>query len=832
MVEIEAQGVIDVDSVIGGRYKILSCLGKGGMGTVYKAGDLQSDKLVAVKLLSLDRVPDPQSIARFQQEVRAASLLDHPCLARVYESGVAESGQPYLVMDLIEGTTLASKIEKEAQLSLDETLKIFILVCDGLAYAHAHNILHRDLKPSNIMLTTSGDGSIGVKILDFGLAKFQQSSDDQSHHITRTGELIGSPLYMSPEQARGIDLDQRSDLYSLGCALYESLTGVPPHIGQSPISTLLKRETDQPLPLSEGSLGRRFSQDAEDIVLKLLNIDPAQRFQSAFEVKEALVKLLHSKTGNELPAPSPSAASPSFTQAVATKPVHDRSAKFILTITITTSTIGLIGVAFSYYCTNREPLLKPNFIPIQSSVSEVDNPSFYNSAEQLITKARLLEADGLFDEAAKTSNELIRLIRKNLGPDSIEEADAYQALAGTYISARQEDQAYDAANNAYRIASKLSSYNRLKLAENTHKLADFYVAKHYNKELASPDKAVELFRHAAVLYQHCPPDKHRRPNTSVQAARCLFRAGDALCRVHRTLEGKELLLPAVKVFSEQECSPNLPAKALSLLATCYRSEGNLTEAFNCNRREKDFLEKLPHDHNQLVNRASNLNSLALDHYFLAQKGNFKLLENAATLFKQSLQMCKQAPAESIEQRFLALNYLGDVYTQKARLNELGAYKKAKDYYLESLKVYRTATASLNEDYHSITYAKLGRLEYYQDHMSKSFEYTDLALKLPRSNPEELFDNSLPLVSDLRRKGDLNRAEALCKRLLEYSENQIGSNSKEYANACSELGQIYVAQRKESTAKVYLGKALAIYTKLLGPTNKKTTSITDLLSNIK
>jgi serine/threonine protein kinase len=821
LVETDAKGAIEVGSTVGGRFEILSFIGKGGMATVYKARDLQSDKLVAVKLLSLDRVPDPQSIARFQQEVRAASLLDHPCLARVYESGVAESGQPYLVMDLIEGTTLASKIEKEAQLSLDETLKIFILVCDGLAYAHAHNILHRDLKPSNIMLTTSGDGSIGVKILDFGLAKFQQSSDDQSHHITRTGELVGSPLYMSPEQARGIDLDQRSDLYSLGCALYESLTGVPPHIGQSSISTLLKRVTDQPLSLSEGSLGRPFPQDAENIVLKLLNVDPAQRFQSALEVKEALVKLLNSKTGNELPASNSLVEAPMVRQPVSAKPTRDRSLKFILTVAVIVSTLGLIGAPYFYYSTNGRLPLKPSVNQLPTVVATAKNSSFDWTAHQFIARAELLKAERRFDESIKTFKRAIELYRTSLGPDSAEEEDAYEELADTCLSAQQQEEAYNALNNAFRIACKLPSSNDMRLPELMRVLAVYYDEQYHSRKVSTPDKAVQLFRHAATLYQRGSSDKN------LEAARCLLKAGTDLCQLNRTAEAEEVLIPAISLFSTRHCTPSFPAQAQRTLACCFREEQKFSEALDCDSKGVALIEKI--HPTPIGSLANHLNAVAFDHYQIAQTGNIKHLKNAQATLNQSLQLSKKLPAETVAQRITAFDLLGDVFAMLARNREAGAYEKAKNNYLEALTLNQTIPKRF-EDWLGIRYEKLDRLELDQNHMETSLQFCDLSLKHPGTRARILVEDYLHEANVLWRKASFNWAEALCQRLLIFAGHHFGNNSLEYANVASELGQTYLAQKKQRSAKAYLDKALTIYTKLLGPTNEKTTFVANLLSN--
>jgi serine/threonine-protein kinase len=287
---------VSIGSIVNDRYLILSLLGEGGMGVAYKAMDNQFNQPVVLKFLLPHRFANAKDISRFEREAKTASRLSHPGIVKVIDFAVLADEQPYLVMEFLDGQTLAQRIEAEGQLPVDETIDIFIQICDALAYAHAMGILHLDIKPSNIMLTTDS-GSARAKLLDFGMAKFIDGEETPRQKITQTNELVGSPFYMSPEQARKLDLDARSDLYSLGCTIYEALTGGPPHLGQTSIATLLKRETDQPLALSEASLGRHFSDLLEQLVLKLLKTNPDQRFQSAREVKQELERI---KTGGSV----------------------------------------------------------------------------------------------------------------------------------------------------------------------------------------------------------------------------------------------------------------------------------------------------------------------------------------------------------------------------------------------------------------------------------------------------------------------------------------------------------------------------------------------------
>ncbi|MBC8000751.1 MAG: protein kinase, partial [Leptolyngbya sp.] len=187
------------------------------------------------------------------------------------------------VMDLVEGETLSEAISKNGTLPVSEALKIFIQVGFALAYAHQNGVIHRDIKPSNIMLIkqTNTTVSSAVKVVDFGLAKLTGADEFNQQTLTKTGEIFGSPLYMSPEQCLGIAVDHRSDLYSFGCVMYEVLTGAPPLIGESALSTMMKHQSEKPLSMKEASLGSSFPLKLEEIIFSLLEKDPKKRFQDA-----------------------------------------------------------------------------------------------------------------------------------------------------------------------------------------------------------------------------------------------------------------------------------------------------------------------------------------------------------------------------------------------------------------------------------------------------------------------------------------------------------------------------------------------------------------------
>jgi len=278
-------------SIVLDRFEVIGLLGKGGMGSVYHVKHLHLKSEFALKVLN--KQADSSVWRRFDNEAKAASRLDHPNLIRVQDSGLLPDGQPFFIMDLVKGETLSDMIKRSGRIPLKETLKIFIQVGFALAYAHDNGIVHRDLKPSNIMIAKTQERSLvgTVKVLDLGIAKLTGIDDFNQQTLTRTGEIFGSPLYMSPEQCMGIAVDNRSDLYSFGCSMYEALTGAPPVIGENALSTMMRHQSDKPLSLKEASLGLDFPQQVETLIATLLEKDPTNRYANAHMLTHDLVQL-------------------------------------------------------------------------------------------------------------------------------------------------------------------------------------------------------------------------------------------------------------------------------------------------------------------------------------------------------------------------------------------------------------------------------------------------------------------------------------------------------------------------------------------------------------
>jgi serine/threonine protein kinase len=295
---VENAGELQCGTIIDGKYQILSSIGRGGMGAVYRAQQKYLGKDFALKILDLHQRSEA-TVRRFLQEARTAAQLQHPNLVEVHDFGEFGDEQPYLVMDLIEGVTLAEVLKNKGSLPIDYVVTLCIQVCFGLMYAHEKGVVHRDIKPGNIMLVhperEPAEGTI--KIVDFGIAKLMQSEAGEMHALTQTGELFGSPIYMSPEQCKGTAVDKRSDIYSLGCVVYECLTSTPPFLGDTAMSTMLRRLSEKPLSLKEASLGHEFPQALEAIVSKMLATDPDDRYQELGSLVKDLMALQRPEDG-------------------------------------------------------------------------------------------------------------------------------------------------------------------------------------------------------------------------------------------------------------------------------------------------------------------------------------------------------------------------------------------------------------------------------------------------------------------------------------------------------------------------------------------------------
>lgn len=289
------------------RYELGEILGFGGMSEVHLARDLRLHRDVAIKVLRADLARDPSFYLRFRREAQNAAALNHPAIVAVYDTGEAETATgplPYIVMEYVDGVTLRDIVHTEGPMPSKRAIEVIADACQALNFSHQHGIIHRDVKPANIMISKAG----AVKVMDFGIARALADANS----VTQTAAVIGTAQYLSPEQARGEKVDARSDVYSLGCVLYEILTGEPPFTGDSPVAVAYQHVREDPVPPSQRH--NDISPELDAVVLKALAKNPDNRYQSAAEMRADLVRV-HSGESPEAPKVLTDAERTSFLSA-------------------------------------------------------------------------------------------------------------------------------------------------------------------------------------------------------------------------------------------------------------------------------------------------------------------------------------------------------------------------------------------------------------------------------------------------------------------------------------------------------------------------------------
>ncbi len=310
---------MNIPRVLDGRYELGQLLGRGGMADVYMGRDTRLGRTVAVKLLRADLARDPQLQARFRREAQAVAGLNHPSIVAVYDTGDHSAGDPlgdgtrmpFIVMEYVSGRTLRDLVRSK-ELSIDHAIDYTLGVLSALEYSHRAGIVHRDIKPANVMVTQDGNA---VKVMDFGIAR---AIADSSATMTQTQAVIGTAQYLSPEQARGETVDERSDLYSAACLFYEMLAGRPPFVGDSPVSVAYQHVREAPEPPSH--FNALVSPALDSVVLRALEKNRVDRFQDAAAFRRALRA---AKGGVQL---SPFSASEAPTEMYGLQPAHTAAA--------------------------------------------------------------------------------------------------------------------------------------------------------------------------------------------------------------------------------------------------------------------------------------------------------------------------------------------------------------------------------------------------------------------------------------------------------------------------------------------------------------------------
>jgi serine/threonine-protein kinase len=278
-----------IGKTVASKYRVEQLIGEGGMGKVYKATQLALDKPVVLKVLRQALLSDERTVARFQREAKAASRLNHPNSINVLDFGQSDDGALYIAMEYVQGKDLHQILSREWPLPESRVIRIMSQVLSALADAHSAGVIHRDLKPENIMVEQRRGEPDFVKVLDFGIAKIVDGSADDGPALTRAGFVCGTPEYMSPEQARGAQLDHRSDLYAVGVILYQLTAGLLPFDSDSPVGFATKHLTEIPLPPTKRRPDAKISPAMERLIMKALAKNPDDRPQTAEQFRAELL---------------------------------------------------------------------------------------------------------------------------------------------------------------------------------------------------------------------------------------------------------------------------------------------------------------------------------------------------------------------------------------------------------------------------------------------------------------------------------------------------------------------------------------------------------------
>jgi serine/threonine protein kinase len=430
-----------VGATLGNRYEIVDVVSSGGAGDVYKVLHREMEKVYAAKVMRASRRPSQDSIKRFQREAQILCKLRHPNIVTVHSFGMDEKLGPYLIMDLLDGVPLSSKVKQDGALPLDEATKLLIQICDGMSSAHKIGILHRDIKPSNVMVVREGEEQKAV-IIDFGAGKLLEGQEQQK--LTQTDAIMGTPMYMAPEQCLSKPVDKRTDVYAMGCLMYEVLTGKPAFQGESTFDVLNKQINEMPAPPSVANPKAKIPLQIDQVVTQALQKTPDERLDTFSKIKEALEAAMQRPTYGKLAA---------ATHSLSTE--RKRSAKQLIPLlAIVVALVGAATVAYFIYRENeaREQLRNVDI------TREFNVNAAIHERDRAKKERRIRDGVSLAESIANYYRE-----RK----DPVKLYDSLNVLAGLEFEQGQHQKALNRYNEIEAI----------KLPENAHRINYFAMAK-------------------------------------------------------------------------------------------------------------------------------------------------------------------------------------------------------------------------------------------------------------------------------------------------------------------------------------------------------------------
>lgn len=627
--------------------EIIELLGKGGMSLVYKGRQKQLDRIVAVKVLSKLAVRGEEALKRFQQEGKLTSTLQHPNIVKTISFGISKDEQPYLVMEYLEGLSLAEDLKRNGRPKLTKFRDVFLPILSALGQAHEAGLVHRDIKPGNIMICKNEDGTDTAKLVDFGIARVLADGESKSQNLTKTGVVLGSPAYMSPEQCQGNELDRRSDIYSMACVMYEALSGEPPFTGNS-LLEVMQKHVEEPTP-DVSELRRKIDIDKNlaQVTLWGLAKDPAERPQTALEFARKLNAVIEEITLDKVPRLKNSGAAN-------VKKFNPNSVIFI----------ALAILCLALFCGKIV------------SLSTMKPKSPTHAMENL----HKLSQDEL--EEKKVKDELLSM--QKFGRENIRVAPYMDKLAELYLSHRKVQEAEPLYRTSLAIKEKTLSANDPQIATALINLTVCMPQNRWSQKQKMLERALAILKKAhkpgepdelSVCLSNlatCYIDKHdfanaesllRRAyalnNTALGtknkfSANTLCRLGDLLVRERKYAEAESQFDSAIAILkSLGEEYKNELDSALLYRGTCYDDEGKQEKAISSLEELKALLEPDSKKNSRLW--SATLIKLGICYQ---KKGKYK---DAESLLKQALEV--RSKDNPVDENELAAAYyhLGNFY---------------------------------------------------------------------------------------------------------------------------------------------------------------------------
>jgi serine/threonine protein kinase len=458
--------------------EIVELLGKGGMSVVFKARQTQLDRLVAVKVLTC--AGTEERIRRFQKEARLTGALEHANIVKTISCGVCADGRPYLIMEYLQGRSLADELKANGRLSLQKFKDVFEPALSALDFAHKKGLIHRDIKPGNIMLCMNESGLSTIKLVDFGIAKVFAEPESEAQNLTRTDALLGTPAYMSPEQCLGKQLDGRSDLYSLACVMFECLCGQPPFSGQTALEVMHKHGLEPPPSMSTFNRTIDVSKELAEVVLWGLAKDPGARPQSAREFAARLSRVLETLTLDRVP------------QLRKSEQAQQLWRQYWPAVALSVLCAGgMLAAALTLACKKKQEPLKPKITSARTimpkeegcesdakraleSCVRAHGSNHYLVAKNLKQFAECYAFKGKWAEAEPLFRRALSIREKTFGQNNLDTVFSMADLAGCWETQGKYAEAVELYKRAIAIVRKKFSANSEFLAKSLNRLALCY----------------------------------------------------------------------------------------------------------------------------------------------------------------------------------------------------------------------------------------------------------------------------------------------------------------------------------------------------------------------